>query len=160
MPDPSLLTMFDEVRGKTLRLIDGISQADALWTPDGTDNPILWHAGHIFCVVETLCAHALDPTDKIPATIPPGWFAAFGWGSKPETDSRESWPPIDQVAAHLRAQHTRLRETLSALTDAQLSAPPQEPARLRILHALHDEALHGGEMKLLRKMREHARQTT
>lgn len=158
MSDRPLLTAFDEIRGRTLRLID-VPQADALWTPAGTDNPILWHAGHIFVVVETLCADALDPAQKDAEgkgalAIPPGWFDAFGWNSTPENDSRESWPPIAEIAAHLREQHTRLRAALSQLSESQLSQPTESPARRRILHAFHDEALHGGEIKLLRKLRE------
>jgi hypothetical protein len=43
--DASLLTMFDEVRGKTLRLVQ-VEPRQALWTPPGTSNSILWHAGH------------------------------------------------------------------------------------------------------------------
>jgi hypothetical protein len=161
MSDPSLLTAFDEIRGRTLRLID-VPQADALWTPAGTDNPILWHAGHIFVVVETLCADALDPTQKEAEgkgalAIPPGWFDAFGWNSTPDNDSRESWPPIAQIAAHLPEQHTRLRAALSQLTESRLSQPTESPARRRILHAFHDEALHGGEIKLLRKLLVHER---
>src|SRR4051812_1002532 len=166
MADPSLLTAFDEIRGKTLRLID-VPHADALWTPAGTDNPILWHAGHIFVVVETLCADELEPAEKGEAAknaaeknagaIPPGWFDAFGWNSTPENDSRESWPPLAQIAAHLREQHTRLRAALSQLPESQLSQPAETPARRRILHGFHDEALHGGEIKLLRKLLAHER---
>ena len=88
----------------------------------------------------------------MPSTIPPGWFAAFGWDSRPENDSKETWPKIEEMAARLREQHARLRAQLAQLSEQQLSQPAERPARRLILHAFHDEALHGGEMKLLRKL--------
>ena len=55
-----------------------------------------------------------------------------------------------------RRQHDRLRSVITELTQDQLSTPlpaqPEHPLRYRILHALHDEACHTGEIWLLRKM--------
>jgi hypothetical protein len=58
------------------------------------------------------------------------------------------------VAAALREQLHRLSAVLGALTPDQLArvvAPPRT-LRFSILHGLHDEAVHQGEMWLLRKM--------
>jgi len=50
----------------------------------------------------------------------------------------------------------RLRAIAAALDAEQLAASPsgmeQSWVRFRIVHALHDEANHGGEIWLLRKM--------
>jgi hypothetical protein len=58
------------------------------------------------------------------------------------------------VAAALREQFHRLTAVLSALAPQQLSQVVDPPRTLRfsILHGLHDEAIHQGEMYLLRKM--------
>src|SRR5437868_3505521 len=43
MPDASLLLLLDEVRGKTLRILDAAPDGYALWAPAGLQNHILWH---------------------------------------------------------------------------------------------------------------------
>ena len=69
MSDASLLTLWDEVRGKTLGLVQ-VPQQDARWTPEGTHNSILWHAGHIFCVVERLVMVGVRGEVHMPPEIP------------------------------------------------------------------------------------------
>jgi len=160
MSDASLATLLDEVRGKTLWLVN-VSPQDARWTPPGTNNHILWHAGHIFCMVERLVTGALLSTMAIPQQIPEGWWELFGWDSRPGETPAERWPELEEVVDLLRRQHGRLRDALSELTEAQLSASLQlpgsgwdgAPVRRLILHAFHDEACHGGEIWLLRKLR-------
>ena len=58
------------------------------------------------------------------------------------------------VEAALREQLNRLTSVLGAVTSQQLERVVNPPRTLRfsILHGLHDEAIHQGEMWLLRKM--------
>ncbi len=159
MPDRTLLTLFDEVRRKTLWLLD-TTPAIARWTPPGTANSILWHAGHALCVVEQLTAAALLHETEPPAALPPGWWRLFSWESRPAETRPDAWPAVEEVAAALREQHVRLRKTFEKLTEDDLAAAvylpvwwsEPRPARWILIHALHDEANHGGEMWLLRKL--------
>ncbi len=161
MTDQTLLMLFDEVRGKTLRLID-VPEARARWTPPGTRNSILWHAGHAYCVVERLALGVLHESGLTPHTpqYPDGWWELFSWDSRPETARDDAWPPLEDVAAALRDQHARLRPVFAGLTDPQLVKPwpatgpdrGRHTVRRMIVHALHDEASHGGEIWLLRKL--------
>ncbi len=48
MFDESLLLLLDEVRGKTLRLLQDVTGKDARWFPPGLHNHVLWHAGHSY----------------------------------------------------------------------------------------------------------------
>ncbi len=152
MADQTLLMLFDEVRGKTLRLLEGVTNAQARWAPPGLANHIVWHAGHIYVVVEALTLEALGETVELPA----GWHVMFSWQSRPADVPGERWPTLIEVVEALRSQHHRLRALVAALNAEQLAAPPagaQEGSlRHRIVHALHDEANHGGEIWLLRKM--------
>ena len=165
MPDRSLLTCFDEIRGKTLRLID-VPAEQAQWTPGGTENHILWHAGHIFVMVERLVSKALTRCMEIPPEIPDGWWPIFGWDSDPGRIEVNGWPSLAEVTGRLRQQQARLRRQLVRLADAEFSAPldlPESswqgtPVRNVILHAFHDEACHGGEIWLLRKLYRTAQQ--
>jgi hypothetical protein len=152
MSDQSLLLLLDEVRGKTLRLLHGVTDETARWTPPDLQNHILWHAGHSFVLVESLVAEAVGDLPQIPE----GWFEIFSWESKPAKVASYRWPPLSQVVAELTEQHTRLKQVIRGLSEEQLSHPlpgrGNRTARYSILHGLHDEACHSGEMWLLRKL--------
>jgi len=152
MSDSTLLTLYDEVRGKTLELLAGVGERKSLCAPPGLHNSIRWHAGHCYVVVEVLCAKALETSPQCPA----GWFELFSWESQPARTKPDRWPSLQTVIGQLHAQHERLRRTLGSLTPEVLSSCPphlgESSIRRQIVHALHDEASHGGEIWLLRKM--------
>jgi hypothetical protein len=152
MPDASLLLLLDEVRGKTLRILDAASDGYARWAPPGLENHILWHAGHSYVVVELLAMRALG---RLPE-IPDGWFEMFAWESRPAQVSSDRWPPLSGVISRLESQHKRLRRVIGGLTEEQLDRSsadnPRRTVRYAILHGLHDEAGHSGEAYLLMKI--------
>jgi hypothetical protein len=152
MSNATLLTLWDEVRGKTLQLLDGVTETESLWSPPGLDNSIRWHAGHCYVVVEFLCAKALQTMPQCPE----GWFELFGWNSRPELTRPDEWPPLEAVIVRLGQQHERLRGVFASLMPETLASRPPDlggaSVRRQIVHALHDEASHGGEIWLLRKM--------
>ncbi len=151
MADESLLLLATEVRGKTLKLLDGISEDMAKFAAPGLSNSILWHAGHSLMVVEHL---GVMPLTGNPAAYPEGWFEKFSWKSTPAAVT--SWPSVSEVVSALRDQLTRLTSAVQPLTSEQLSKiiDPQKNRTLRysILHGLHDEAGHQGEMWLIKKL--------
>lgn len=151
MADESLLLLASEVRGKTLRLLDGVSDETVRFAAPGLSNSILWHAGHSLVVVEHL---GVMPATGRPAGYPAGWHDAFVWGSKPATVKQ--WPALAEVVNALRDQLARLTAAIQPLAPEQLQriVDPAKNRTLRysILHGLHDEAGHQGEIWLLRKM--------
>jgi hypothetical protein len=153
MTDPSLLLLLDEVRGKTIRLLETVATEDATWAPPGLQNTILWHAGHSYFLLEWLTIKALGQRVRVPA----GWYEMFSWDSLPAEIAADRWPPLAQVIAALGEQHERIRQTIGGLTADKLDQPsarnPAKAVRYEILHALHDEACHCGEIHLLRKLR-------
>jgi hypothetical protein len=155
MPDESLMLLAREVRGKTLRLLDGLTDDAARFAPAGLNNSALWHGGHALIVVEHL---GLMPAAGKPAAYPQEWFDKFSWKSAPATVM--SWPKLAEVTEALRGQLARLTAAIEALSPEQLErvVDPQRNRTLRysILHGLHDEAGHQGEIWLLRKL--HGRQ--
>jgi hypothetical protein len=151
MADETLTLLATEVRGKTLRLLEGITEDMARFAAPGLNNSILWHAGHSLLVVEHL---SVMPATGQSAGYPEDWFNKFSWKSMPSAVT--SWPPLADVIDALRNQ-------LQGLTTAIAVIPPErldqivDPAKKRtlrysILHGLHDEAGHQGEIWLLRKM--------
>jgi hypothetical protein len=152
MPDESLLLLAKEVRGKTLRILDNVAEQQALFAPPGLHNTILWHAGHSLIVVEH---SGVSPATGKPPVYPRDWFDKFSWESKPATVKR--WPTLAEVKSKLIDQAERLTAAIQHLTEQQLSQKIGDSAkprslRLSILHGLHDEAGHQGEMWLLKKM--------
>jgi hypothetical protein len=151
MADQTLLMLAREVRGKTLRILDQVADDDARWVPDGLNNCITWHAGHAYTVVEHL---SVAPATGQQPDMPRGWFDLFSWKSKPSTSTQ--FPPLAQVTSQLRTQLEKLIAAIEPLSASQLSHVV-DPARNRtlgfnILHGLHDEANHQGEMWLLKKL--------
>lgn len=153
----TLLTLANEVRNKTLWLLEGINDEMAHFAAPGLANSFLWHSGHVLVVVEHL---AVAPaTGQVPQ-LPEGWFEIFSWESKPLTVKQ--WPAIAEIQVTLREQLPRLTEAISALSPAQLEQIVHQQygttLHYDILHALHDEANHQGEMWVLKKM--YARQNS
>jgi hypothetical protein len=152
MSDETLVLLAKDVRGKTLRILQDVTEEQARFAPPGLHNTILWHAGHSLTVVEALSlAPALGRTPAYPA----GWFDKFSWISQPATV--KEWPTLAEVKAKLVEQAEPLVSAISALSPAQLSQLTGDPSKGRtlrwsILHGLHDEAGHQGEIWLLKKL--------
>ena len=152
MPDKCLLLLLDEVRAKTLRILKSVPADQARWAPPGLHNTILWHAGHAYVLVEWVTMKSLRRTPQ----IPDGWYEMFSWESRPNLVPADRWPQLSEVIHHLEAQHKRLRKLIGELSEEELDRPsasnPKRTVRSAILHGLHDEACHCGEMHLLHKM--------
>jgi hypothetical protein len=150
--DPTLLLLLDEVRRKTLSRLEGVSDEEARFAPEGLQNSILWHAGHSYILVEWLTMDALGAA----TTCPKGWFEIFSWTSRPAEVPADRWPALKEVVRELQIQHGRMHRLIENLSADVLDNParnrPDVTVRHRILHALHDEACHSGEIWLLRKL--------
>jgi hypothetical protein len=150
--DPTLLLLLDEVRRKTLSRLEGVSDEEARFAPEGLQNSILWHAGHSYILVEWLTMDALGAA----TTCPKGWFEIFSWTSRPAEVPADRWPTLKEVVRELQIQHGRMHRLIENLSADVLDNParnrPDVTVRHRILHALHDEACHSGEIWLLRKL--------
>lgn len=152
MPDETLLTLAREVRGKTLRLLDGVPDDLSRFTA-GLSNSTLWHAGHALMLVEHLC---IMPATGKPPEYPKGWSELFAWNSRPASVDPKAWPPLAEVVGRLREQLDRLVAVIEALPPGQLDQVIDQARgrtlRYSIVHGLHDEASHQGEIHLLRKL--------
>ncbi|HZZ41725.1 MAG TPA: DinB family protein [Tepidisphaeraceae bacterium] len=154
MADETLLLTAKEIRGKTLRLLEGVTDEQSLWTPPGLQNHILWHAGHTLTVVEHL-TFSPSPLPTQPTGYPQDWFALFNWQSKPTAETK--YPSLSDVVAQLRVQLERVLAHINTLDGAALSrniGSDEKPKNLRytIFHGFHDEAGHQGEIHLLKKL--------
>jgi hypothetical protein len=96
----------------------------------------------------------IGPATGKPPAYPADWFDKFSWKSNPATVT--SWPTVDQVRSALREQLQRLIAIIEPLSPDQLNrvvdSERGRTLRFSILHGLHDEADHQGEIHLLKKM--------
>lgn len=153
MSDATLLMLLNDVRGKTLRLLDGVSEEEARFAPPGLSNTIVWHAGHVLVVTEHL---GVTKASGAKPSYPGGWFEMFSWQSKPTPVTH--WPALADVVTDLRAQQVRFAAAIGGMTNEQLErALDGGTVRHSIVHGLHDEACHQGEIWLLRKLWKHRR---
>lgn len=150
MSDLSLAMVAFEIRWKTLKLLENATEEMARFTPAGLNNHILWHAGHALVVVESL---SIAPAVGREPQYPAGYFEKFSWKSDPRTVT--NWPTIGEVVERLKTQRDQMLPILEKLTPEQLATPFGDrgrPLRYAIIHGLHDEAGHGGEIYLLKKL--------
>lgn len=143
-----------EVRNRTIQLLHTAAQTELTWVPRGTSNHILWHAGHGLWVQDVLCLLLVTGSSELPE----GWEEMFKMGSRPASWSRP-WPAKEELLVQLKAQLPRLLKCIGDLSEADLDRKPRypHPGDRRslwesILHGLHDEAAHQGEMYLLLKL--------
>ena len=95
--DESLMIIFNKSRKMTLSLLHDVSDAQARWLPKGEVNHVLWHAGHIFVLLERCMFAVMVGSNDLPPSIPEGWWPMFGWGSKPWEIAPDDWPGIVTV---------------------------------------------------------------
>jgi hypothetical protein len=147
-----LLGLADDVRRKTLMLLERTTDREAFWAPPGTANHILWHGGHALWLGDVLCIEPATGTGELPT----GWEVTFGMNCRPPSQT-SLWPSRKEVSERLRAQLARMHEVIGHLSEADLNSAPRSSRSGHrtigycILHGLHDEANHQGEMYLLLK---------
>jgi len=140
-----------EVRQGTLQILAATQTAWLTWAPPHTSNHILWHAGHALWLQDVMCVQPLGGNSELPA----GWAGQFGMNSFPAGIS--AWPDRGDVQQLLEAQLGRMLQLLADVSPGQLSQPARgmsgrKSLAGRIIHGLHDEAKHSGEMYLLWKL--------
>jgi hypothetical protein len=144
----AILELARQVRTGTRHLLAAAEPAWLTWAPPGTSNHLLWHAGHAAWLMDVLGVSLLAGASE----LPPGWADAFGMRCTPVAQ-RKTWPPRDAVDALLARQLERFAALLAATDDAKLLRPAGgDTLASRIIHGLHDEARHQGEMYLLLKL--------
>lgn len=140
-----------QVRERTVQLLAAAPREALLWAPPGTQNHLLWHAGHAVWLMDVLGIELLLGRSE----LAPGWQETFGMNCRPPSLTR-TWPDRQEMLDRLRAQLLRYLEILEQYPEDALRLPGDPSAARRsltgrLLHGLHDEACHSGEMYLLLK---------
>jgi len=149
----ALAELAGQVRRGTLDLLGAAEPGWLTWSPPGTSNHILWHAGHALWVQDVLTIQPLTGQSELPRD----WARRFGQHCQPVATTTD-WPPAAEVASLLAAQLARLRQLLAEHAETiaagahEVSSNSGWPLLAGMVHAWHDEARHQGEMYLLYKL--------
>lgn len=141
--------MVRQIRGFTCGMLEKTNPDWITWAPDGTSNHMLWHAGHAIWVQDLLCIQKLTGKSELDES----WGKKFGMDCEPVASQNE-WPSLAEMQNALSEQQSRLHEVIEAMTPQQLVIEAENDRDLvgGIIHGLHDEAKHHGEMYLLHKL--------
>jgi hypothetical protein len=144
-----------QVRSTTVTMLTAADPAMLMWTPLGTSNHMLWHAGHALWAGDVLTVQPITGRSE----LSPEWEAKFGQHSQPAAHS--DWPDGPEVGRLLELQLDRVL-TLFTNDASRIAERAAESSRLSgwpllagIIHGWHDEARHQGEMHLLSKLYHH-----
>ena len=94
-----------------------------------------------------------NPSARPGGAAPHDWIDLFRGGSNPATVT--NWPPLADVVTALKDQRTRLLAQVDANDDIDKvlgPAPRNRTLRGMVVHAMHDEAGHQGDVHLLKKL--------
>jgi hypothetical protein len=91
-----------QVRSLTLRQLEVSERSILTWTPHGTSNHILWHAGHALWVADILTVEPLTGCSELPNN----WAGTFGQDSRPSEITK--WPDGAEVFNLLETQLDRV----------------------------------------------------
>jgi len=133
-------------------LLDAAPEDGLTWAPPGLCNHVLWHGGHALWLADHFAIEPLAGQSELPE----GWGDLFAAGAAPTAIT--DWPGREAVVEALHDQHLRVMELLSAAEQGDLAPSLPRGGWHRfagsLLHGLHDEARHQGEMySLVKQMR-------
>ena len=148
----TLQEMARQVRRDTLKILDAAEPNWLTYAPPGTSNHILWHAGHALWLQDVLCVQLLTGHDELPV----GWSEKFGMDCRTVSQTKD-WPSRDELRELLQGQLRRVLQLMANTTNERLTQTADSSRGTatiadRIIHGLHDEAKHSGEMYLIFKL--------
>ncbi|NHM31074.1 DinB family protein [Neobacillus terrae] len=144
-----LLKQFELTRRNFLKNIASIDQATADAQPNGFNNTIHWHIGHVLTVTEQF----MFGLPKKSTNLPELYIQLFGNGTKP-ADWSGKVPSVEELTAQLQEQLSRLKEIEVSSFNQTLNKPFHgletfgELAGMAIFH----EANHLGQIQAMKKL--------
>ncbi|TCP29231.1 DinB family protein [Scopulibacillus darangshiensis] len=140
---------FELTRGYFIKNVEMIPENIADVQPEGFNNTIHWHIGHVLTVGEQFLLGFPHKSTHLPAN----YIELFGNGTKP-ADWKGDVPSIGELTAQLKEQLGRIKEVSDDQLDQTLEEPFmglktfRELAGLTLMH----ESNHLGEIKAMKRV--------
>lgn len=144
-----LFKQFELTRGSFLKHIEGVTPEQANTQPDGFNNNIHWHIGHVLTVAEQF----MMGFPKKSSHLPENYIELFGNGTRP-ADWTGDVPSVEVLTEQLKAQLGRIKEVPAERLDEKLKKPFLgletfgELANMALFH----EAYHLGQIHAMKKL--------
>lgn len=148
-----LFKSFELTRGYLLKNVESLDEAILDVQPQGFNNTIHWHVGHVLTVTEQFLFGFPEKSTNLPAN----YMEFFATGTKP-SDWQRDVPSVQELTAQLHEQLKRIKEIPGESFDEKLKTPflGQETfgelANLGIFH----ESIHLGQMQAMKRVIEAA----
>ncbi|MBM7585511.1 putative damage-inducible protein DinB [Bacillus pakistanensis] len=150
--DNLVFTQFSMTRMYFLKIVEAVSKEQANVQPDGFNNTIHWHIGHVLTVTEQFMFGFPQNTTNLPTN----YIELFGNGTKP-ADWKGDVPSIDELFIQLKDQLVRLKQIPSERLQETLESPIlkcETFGQLACLSVMH-EAAHLGQIQAMKRIIEH-----
>ncbi|MBT2679919.1 DinB family protein [Bacillus sp. ISL-35] len=144
-----LFKQFELTRGNFLKHIEGLDPEQASFQPEGFNNNIHWHIGHVLTVAEQFMMGYPKKSNHLPEN----YIALFGNGTRP-SDWSGDVPSIELLTDQLKAQLGRIKEIPASMLDEKLKKPFLgletfgELANMALFH----ESYHLGQIHAMKKL--------
>ncbi|ALC82749.1 MULTISPECIES: DinB family protein [Bacillus] len=148
-----LFKQFEMTRGWLIEAAESVSQEKAKVQPDGFNNTIQWHIGHVLTVTDQLMFGISDNTIHLPAH----YVELFATGTQP-TDWKAEAPSLDELITKLKDQPVHLQQLPSERLNDAFETPFLghktfgEITGFVIVH----EAIHIGKIEEMKRVIEHS----
>lgn len=155
MNNSLLFQQVNDVRQRTMNLIEGLSDSDLETVPDGFRNNLKWHLGHLFTTQETLLFKLTGENGKLPEH----YGELFSNGTSPLTWGEKEVPDTSEIIELLKEQPKRLENTFSTRLDESLKKTFKNSSGVifstveDIFHfSIFHEGFHHGYMTALKRV--------
>lgn len=146
--EPIVFNQVELHRSRTLALIAELSENQADAVPQGFNNNIRWHLGHILTTQERFAFLFIEE----PLSLPQELMNLFLNGTKPE-DWQTAPLDLPSLVKLLKEQPSQIQQRLQGRLEEQITVPFKEFKRLDevLLFGTCHEAMHAGYIMALKK---------
>lgn len=146
--DHLLLSQIELNRSRTLDIVSELSEKAADVIPNGFNNNIRWHLGHILTTQERLAFRFIQEQLDLPEDL----MGLFVNGTKP-ADWQTAPPDLPTLRKLLAEQPGRIGPRLQGRFEEKLIVPFKDFSRLGevIVYSIGHEAVHAGYIMALKK---------
>jgi uncharacterized damage-inducible protein DinB len=144
-----LIKHFELARGYFLENADALDEGIVDVQPEGFNNTIHWHVGHVLTVAEQF----LFGFPKKSTSIPANYMELFSRGTKP-ADWLGSVPSVQELSTQLKEQINRIKEIPVESFNQRLKTPfrGQETFGELANFAIYHETLHLGQIQAMKRV--------
>jgi uncharacterized damage-inducible protein DinB len=144
-----LFKQFEMTRGFFIKNIESITPEQASVQPEGFNNTIHWHIGHVLTVAEQFMMGYPKKSNHLPEN----YIELFGNGTRP-ADWSGDVPSVEVLAQQLKEQLGRIKEVPAEMLNEKLKTPFLglgtfgELANMALFH----ESYHLGQIHAMKKV--------